>query len=126
NRIVTDANLRTRTAAPHNGDVIDADVLLNRVVLVARRRLARGPIEVAGVAGTELALAVFDIGNGGAVAHHQRYADEDAFARDLVAGLADSMLFPVVGGDELGRMIVRHGAMGSALEGVLAEHFRAR
>ncbi len=60
-RRIADADLGAGSPALHDGDVVDPDVLLDGVVLVARRGLARRELDIAGVAGAQLALAGLDV-----------------------------------------------------------------
>lgn len=101
--------------------MVDPDIFLDCVVLLARWRGARLPGEVAGVAGGELALAALDLTDSGTVHDDERDADELAVTSDLIADLADGKAFPIIGRHRLVRMVARHRLVRVAAEAGLVE-----
>src|SRR5699024_2513091 len=72
-----------RARCADQGDVVVADIRLDRVVVLSVGGLAGLPLDVSGVAHRQLLLAVLIIFNGLAIHHHQRHADELLVAHHL-------------------------------------------
>ncbi|KAG0773023.1 hypothetical protein G6F22_015234 [Rhizopus arrhizus] len=119
---IPDAKLGAGPATATHGQVVVADVDLFGLVGLAVGGYAVLPYDLGRVTLRELTLARLPVGDGRLVHQNQRDAHARFVMRNLVAGLSDRVLLPVVGGDHLRRVVIRHGSVREAAQRCVGEN----
>src|SRR5262252_9180767 len=122
--VVPDTKTRSASGCGDDGQMIPAYRCLGGVIDFAVRRLAATPSQIAAVADRKLTDAVLLVSlDGCCILDDQRHPDAFAVTRDILAGVADRILFPVAGIDHLWRMVERDRQRRHAPHGAAIKHF---